>query len=112
MKPRWARVAIFLLALLPGCFVGSFEYSPIRSDGEVRIRWTIDDRADERSCPSFGATRARIEIKNELGTIVRSAEPSCDDFVSRHELDAGDYTASVSLLDDDRRVVAAPVRVY
>jgi hypothetical protein len=102
-------LAILLLVVLPSCLTASLEYSPVHSDDAiVWLRWTIDGRDDERSCPAFNATAARIVIQRSDGTVARTAEPPCDDFSSRHVLDPGSYTVSISLLDESRRVVAEP----
>jgi hypothetical protein len=100
------RLAAIVLGALALALVASSCIVPVRVPGTVTFAWTVGGTANRKACTDRNATFVHVIVRDDAGDLVEDDAAPCDSFRSRYVLDRGWYSASLTLLDGQRRRVS------
>ncbi|MFT3767650.1 MAG: hypothetical protein QM820_19520 [Minicystis sp.] len=67
-------------------------------NGELRVRWLVDNTTDPAACDALGAADVEVVIFDNTGQPLVRETPPCDAFSITVPLQEGTYSAEVTLL--------------
>ncbi len=91
--------------LMFGCTSGG-KPDIIDDTGSLAVNWTIGNQRTVNLCEAYKATGVEIQIEEPNGIFVREMVVPCNQFEASLELEPGDYTATIVLINGERKPVS------
>lgn len=72
---------------------------PVVTQGTLSIAWTVNGSVDPAECDYYGADALQIDLYDADDMLLATDTPYCDAFIEDIDLDPGDYTVDLTLVD-------------